>query len=107
MAMPHYNPNNPKTKKEECGSGKHWRAEIRESKKKSSDKKLVAITKEYIVDEFENLTGCDFDAKSLEEFGLWYSFDPDRGNFHIVPDGKVTFKNEEGESVSVWLRGYT
>ena len=92
MATAYYN---PKQKKVNVDSGTHMSVEM----------KLFVTTKgktkkKYIVDEFENKTGRTFDKEDL-----WYSFDPDSYNFHIVPQKEAKFDDEGKERISDWLKG--
>lgn len=115
MAMffynPHPDPSHKKDKKDRnTGDAYGWHAEIDESQ----GKLVVTYQKteeKYIVDGFENHTGCDFYKEGSDEEidiinnepGLWYSFDPDHGNFHIVPDGSVII-NEKAKPFRELLR---
>lgn len=58
----------------------------------SVENKLFVVTnkdldKKYIVDGFKDKVGCEFDEK--DEKDIWYSFDSNTYNFHIVPDKTV------------------
>ena len=73
----------------------------------------------YIVDGFENKTGYNFyeedesgaykEVKIGKESDLWYSFDSDSGNFHIVPDEsvRIRIRCKDGKkeiAISEWLK---
>lgn len=96
-----------------------WYAKIDKSQEKlmviyqKTNKKTNEKRKEtYIVDGFENKTGCNFYRKGSDKEiniandapGLWYSFNPNAGygDFHIVPDKSI--KVEVKIDLSEWLK---
>lgn len=81
-------------------NGTKWRVVIDKDQKKFVVTYMPRINMQYIVDGFENRTGCRFN----DEDNIWYSFDSDRCNFHIVPGKEVRFEDGAGEYVSVWLK---
>lgn len=106
MAVLGYN-SNPSKEKIELSDGK-WTLSIKEvpstSTNEKAKKKLVVINnsteEKYIVDGFEKKTKCEFD-----ETDVWYSFDTNSGNFHIVPgksiEIKVECKNGKEEKITL------
>lgn len=79
-----YNPKRKQTLEE--GSVNGWTACIKKTGENRSEKNILVVTnktleQKYVVDGFKNNTNYEFDEEDL-----WYSFDPDSGNFHIVPD---------------------
>lgn len=88
MAMFCYNP-----KKLEKNIGKEgiWEAKIDENKLvvcRYEDQKHEKCVETYYVEGFHNCSGFELkDEKGEDDHNnIWYSFDPDRSNFHIVPD---------------------
>ena len=97
--MYRYNPKKSGNWKENP-NGRKWRVVIDKDQKKFVVTYMQSkINKKFIVDGFENRTGCGFN----DEDNIWYSFDSGFYNFHIVPDKEVKFEDGSGEYVSVWL----
>lgn len=93
---------NPKLDKENTGDANGWHAEIEED--------LLTVTntttgEKYVVDGFEDKVGCEFDEKAKKD--VWYSFDTESGNFHIVPGmlvkTEVGCRGGEGKLISAYL----
>lgn len=106
-----YNPT-LETDWEENPNGRKWRVVIDKDQKKFVVTYMQStINKKFIVDEFENKARCKFYKEgkiiSIEkEKDIWYSFDPDSGNFHIVPDESIEIKIEcaDGEEISLYKK---
>ena len=79
------------------GSSNRWTAKI------ECGKLVVEHTEhgKYYVDSFQGDSGL----VAEDETNIWYSFDPDRGNFHIVPD--ITVKvdvKDSNKTINEFLR---
>lgn len=93
MAVLGYNPN-PGKEKIELSDGK-WTVSIEgvpsTSTNEEINKKFMVTNNDteekYIVDGFKKKTKCEVD-----ETNIWYSFDTNSGNFHIVPGGAIEIK---------------
>lgn len=90
--------NQDQSKKEDAIKGLHgWKGSTRTGTLVITNEKLNQ-NKKYIVDGFENKTGYVFD-----KIDLWYSFDTDFHNFHIVPDKTVKINVPLDDWLSVKL----
>lgn len=84
MKMFYYN---SKFEEKNDGENNVWTAKLENGKlvvRRYEDKKHEKRVETYYVDGFHNCSECQ-----LDEANIWYSFDAESGNFHIVPDISV------------------
>ena len=101
MAMSRYN--SKQQQKVNAESGTYGSAKM---------KLFVTIKNDtYIVDEFKSKAKCNFykGGKIIgieKEENIWYSFDQDSGNFHIMPDESIEIKIEceDSEEISLYKK---